>query len=130
MQTRRDYAASLGLAKAGARGKFSNEAKAAIAKAEAEGVKFSDSTGNPVKPVAGGQKEESAPVKTDPRDSLYCSPSDFRFPEEEYRAIASIGGKRVVHSMRECCNLCGVSLTNHACNTPSVHGIPVVIERR
>lgn len=41
MQTKREYLVSLGLAKAG-RGRFSGEAKAALAKAESEGVVFSD----------------------------------------------------------------------------------------
>jgi hypothetical protein len=41
MQTKREYLVSLGLAKAG-RGRFSGEAKAALANAESEGVVFSD----------------------------------------------------------------------------------------
>lgn len=44
MQTRREYAASLGLAQAGARGRLSREAHEAIALAEANGTKFSDSS--------------------------------------------------------------------------------------
>lgn len=132
MQTRREYAASLGLAQVGARGKFSNAAKEAIAKAEAEGIRFKDTGAAPtVKPVAGGQKEESPVAKSDPGQSLYICPSDFRFPEEEYVAVERSGGKRILHGMRECCNNCKVSLVNHACNAPSIHGnIPVTIERR
>lgn len=42
MQSKREYAASLGLAKLGARGKLSKEAHAAINKAIADGVNFSD----------------------------------------------------------------------------------------
>lgn len=42
MTTRREYAISLGLAKQG-RGRLSHEAHAAIAKAESEGMTFSDS---------------------------------------------------------------------------------------
>lgn len=130
MQTRREYAASLGLAKAGARGKFSNEAKAAIAKAEAEGMRFADSstapkaTGNPT----GTSDAPEVLGKTDPRDSAYILPSDYRFPEDEYRAR---GPKGETYGMRECCNACGVSLLNHACNEPTIHGnIPITIVRR
>lgn len=126
MQTRREYAASLGLAIAGARGKFSNEAKAAIAKAEAEGTVFADSPSNKPAPVEAQDKPE---VKRDPRVADYLFPSDFRYPEAEYKALDSVGGK--TYGMRECCNTCRVSLTNHTCDTPTIHGnIVVTIERR
>ena len=122
MQSKREYAASLGLAKAGARGKFSNAAKEAIAKAEAEGMKFSDVSTGPVskptgKPTVNSAGSESD-QRTDPRDSLYVSPSDFRFPEGEYKAVGTDGK---TYSMRECCNTCQVSLVNHACNAPTIH---------
>lgn len=137
MQSKREYLVSKGLAKPG-RGKFSNAAKEAIAKAEADGMKFSDGTGATgilTKNSAGGQsdqKTETPVVKADPRDSLYVSPADFRFPEAEYVAVArDNNGKRVLHSMRECCNTCRVSLTNHMCNTPTIHNdVTVKIERR
>lgn len=125
MQTKRDYLVGLGLAKPG-RGKFSNAAKEALAKAEREGVKFADVT--PVKPRPETPTKESATgnpaPRTSPGDSLYLSPSDFRFPENEYVAVAGDGTK---YSMRECCNTCKVSLTNHACSNPSVLGKAVVI---
>lgn len=124
MQSKRDYLVGLGLAKPG-RGKFSNAAKEALSKAEASGMKFSDATapvkatGNPVKPAAD---QKSAPV-----DTPYLFPSDFRFPEGEWRA--TVAGKEV--SLRECCNTCKVSLVNHFCNTPTIHEfLPVKIERR
>lgn len=129
MQTKREYAASLGLAIAGARGKFSTAAKEAIAKAEAEGMSFAD-TGKPIslKP-ATTKAEPTAPVVSKPGDSLYVSPSEFRFPESEYRAVAVIDGKRTVFGMREACNTCRLSLTNHMCASPSVLGHAVVIEK-
>jgi len=125
MQSRREYAASLGLAIAGARGKFSNAAKEAIAKAEAEGMRFSDSpaTAPVVRPEnqsTSSSTINSAIARITPENSLYISPSDFRYPEGEYVAVAKVGGKK--YSVRECCNNCRVSLTNHACSTPTIHG--------
>lgn len=126
MQTKRDWLASKGLAIAGARGKFSNAAKEALAKAELEGMKFSDSTtGAKSSPVV---TKASKPEPKSPIESPYLFPSDFRFPEAEYIAVGMVDGKRKVYSMRECCNVCRVSLTNHLCDTPSVYGHPVVIE--
>lgn len=139
MQTRREYLVSKGLAKPG-RGKFSTLAKQALVEARLQGMAFSDGdTGSPVKtstekPAKVKPTGESAkgPVvgKSEAQNSLYVCPSDFRFPEGEYRAVAVIDGKRKVHSMRECCNTCRVSLTNHMCASPSVHGVAVVIERK
>ena len=59
MQTKREYAASLGLAIAGARGRMSREAHEAIALAEANGTKFADSS--PVR-VNTPKKETVKPV--------------------------------------------------------------------
>jgi hypothetical protein len=127
MQTKREYLVTLGLAKAG-RGKFSNAAKEALVKAEKEGIVFSEP--NPVKPVkvkpapkATGPVEapKPAPVKsagTGLVDYLYAS--DYRYPEAEYKAV-EVGGKKV-HGMRECCNTCRVSLTNHMCDNPTILG--------
>ena len=120
MQSKRDYAASLGLAIAGARGKFSNAAKEAIAKAESEGMKFSDSTG----PTKDAGPQRSAPqtktAATPPAGvSDYIFPSDFRFPEGEYKAVGSDGK---TYGMREVCNNCRVSLVNHMCDSPVIYG--------
>lgn len=137
MQTKREYLVGLGLAKPG-RGKFSNDAKKALAEAEAKGVKFSDvvtkiptgksePTGNATGKSAAGQ---IAP-KSDPTTTPYLTPDDYRFPEAEYRAVAWDGGKKVVYSLRECCNTCRVSLVNHMCESPTIHnGVTVKIERR
>jgi hypothetical protein len=131
MQSKRDYLVGLGLAKPG-RGKFSNAAKEALAKAEAAGTKFSDATVIQTKNPAGGQTAPETEVKASaPGDSAYVLPDDYRFPEKEYRAFTRDGGKKVEVSLRECCNDCRVSLVNHACNAPVIHGnIAVVIERR
>lgn len=58
----------------------------------------------------------------------YLFPSDFRYPEAEYKAVEV--GSKTVHSMREVCNTCRVSLTNHMCDNPTVHGKPVTIVAR
>ena len=51
-QTAREYLFSLGLTKSPTgRGRFSNEAKAALAKAESEGIKFVDVTPSVAQPV-------------------------------------------------------------------------------
>lgn len=125
MQTKRDWLVSQGLAKPG-RGKFSNAAKEALANAEANGTKFSDSTTGPTKtgPVVSSKAEVVG--NSDPTSSPYVFPSDFRFPEGEYRAVGSDGK---TYSMRECCNTCRVSLTNHACNAPTIHDNMVVTIR-
>lgn len=121
MQTKRDYLVGLGLAKPG-RGKFSNAAKEALAKAEASGMKFSDTgpTKNARPETAPTKNATGNPVRVEsPGESPYIFPSDFRFPEGEYKAVGTDGK---TYSMRECCNTCMVSLTNHACNSPTIHG--------
>lgn len=120
MQTKRDYLVGLGLAKPG-RGKFSNAAKEALAKAEAGGMKFSDTgpTKNTRPETAPTENATKNPVRTESAaESPYIFPSDFRFPEAEYKAVGTDGK---TYSMRECCNTCMVSLTNHACNSPTIH---------
>lgn len=126
MQTKRDYLVGLGLAKAG-RGKFSNAAKAALVEAEAKGVKFSD--GEPiVKSVKATGDSKPAPVEA--ANTPYLTQDEYRFPEAEYRAVANENGKKVVYSLRECCNTCKVSLVNHMCEFPTIlGGIRVTIEK-
>lgn len=133
MQTKREYLVGLGLAKPG-RGKFSNAAKAALAEAEAKGVKFSDivtkipvQTETPTEKSAGGQ----TPQKIDAGLTPYLTPDEYRFPEAEYRGITFRDGKRKEVSLRECCNTCRVSLVNHMCDSPTIlNSITVKIERR
>lgn len=132
MQTRREYLVGLGLAKAG-RGKFSKDALAALDAARAKGVKFSDddAPAKPVKAKAEIRTDEpkAEPVK-DARDTPYMAPDEYRFPEGEYRAVSWENGKRKVWSLRECCNVCRVSLVNHSCDHPTILGnIVVKIEK-
>jgi len=130
MQTAREWLVPQGLAKPG-RGKFSKAAHAALAEAIKAGTKFSDYPKNgtaprPAKNSEGGNSSQnSAPAPVTPENSLYVCPSDFRFPEGEYIARGNDGR---TYSLRECCNTCRVSLTNHACNHPTIHGnLPVTI---
>lgn len=123
----RDALVKEGLAKPG-RGKFSNAAKEWLDGQVAKGVKFDDypKGAAPVKSVEETEKP-TAPVASDPRDTPYILPSDYRFPEAEYKAV---GGNRE-YSLRECCNTCRVSLVNHACDAPTIHdNIVVSIVRR
>lgn len=136
LETRRAYLVRLGLAKEG-RGKFSNAAKDALAKADKEGYEFLDGpspTGNGSGPIRSTAEidTQTEPVvkKVDPRDTPWIAPEDYRFPEAEYQAVGQVDGKRVVYSMRECCGVCRVSLLNHSCDAPTVYGQPVKIVQK
>ena len=133
MPTRRDALVAAGLAKPG-RGKFSKDALAWLDAERAKGVKFSDDDGAPsrVSTKKPSQSETPKPAKVEGIGYPdYLFPSDFRYPETEYRAIARINGKKVEYGMREACNNCRVSLVNHGCDAPTIHGnIAVSIERR
>lgn len=127
MQTRREYLADKGLAIAGARGKFSNAAKEELARAYASGMTFSDDEAK-VKPAKATGAPKPAPVPV-PTDTPYLSPSDYRFPEGEYR-LTDVNGKPVkTAGLRNVCDTCNVSFVNHGCNTPVLFGDPVRIVR-
>ena len=128
MQSKRDYLVGLGLAKPG-RGKFSNAAKDALAKAVADGVKFSDGEAQSspiVKPADTTPKP--APVGI----AAYRSPNEYRFPEGDYHVVADgklpFGIKSL--GLREVCQTCKLSLVDHRCNAPVVFGVPVRIIRK
>lgn len=127
MQTRRDYLVSLGLAKPG-RGKFSTIAKAALDKARSEGIKFSDDDAPAPRQSTPKADAPATPVPVDPRNTHFLFPDEYRFPEAEYKGTDPTGHEV---SLRECCNLCRVSLVNHGCDAPTIHGnIVVRIVRR
>jgi hypothetical protein len=130
MQTKREALAAQGLAIAGARGKFSREANIWLDDQRSKGVKFSDDGPKPVKVKV----EKVTDVKVDKPTGVgypdYIFPSDYRYPEGEYKAFKREGGKKIEVSLRECCNNCRVSLTNHGCESPTIHGsISVTIEK-
>jgi len=129
LETRRDYLVRMGLAKPG-RGKFSNDAKAALAKADEEGIEFLDGPspkGNGTGPVKSSLGS-SSPVVKPVTETPYLTPDEYRYPEAEWSAFCMKDGKKVIVSLRECCNSCRVSLVNHSCNTPTIHNnVPVTI---
>lgn len=136
MTTAREYLASKGLAIAGSRGKFSKAAHAELSRVMSEGMKFSDwpkatapvsRKGSDVQTKSRRKSAGNSAVGQNATETEYISPSDFRFPEDEYVAKGA-GNKR--YSMRECCNNCKVSLTNHFCDSPTVLGETVTIVRR
>lgn len=124
MQSKREYLVSLGLAKEG-RGKFSNAAKEALVKAEAEGMEFSDSSTGPTaiaprKTRPTKNSEQSEPVGQNSEERKfppYLTQDDYRFPEADWKAIG-VDGK--TYGMRECCNTCKVSLVGHFCDSPTI----------
>ena len=131
MPTKRDWLVERGLAKPG-RGKFSNAAKEALVKAKAEGVVFDDDAKPTARPAA---PKPAAEPKAEQRTGVglveYLFPSDFRYPEADWQAVERRDGKRIVHSVREVCNTCRVSLTAHGCANPTILGnITVTMERR
>lgn len=127
----REYLVSKGLAKPG-RGKFSNDAKAELQRAMSSGMTFDDykPTGRVVNAPKPRVEVEKTP-KQKAEDSVYLPPTDYRFPESEYKAVGRVDGVKHVWGMREVCSNCGYSLTNHGCNAPMVFGgIAVEIVRK
>lgn len=126
MQTKREWLVTQGLAKPG-RGKFSNAAKAALAKAEEEGMTFSDGAA-PAPKATGEVKEAPKPAAS---ETPFLTSDEYRYPENVYRASVYRNGKKVALSLRECCSTCKVSLVNHFCDSPVYLGDQFVkIERR
>lgn len=129
----RDYLVKHGLAKPG-RGKFSNAAREALARAVEKGESFDDFPNKAttvVKPTGAPKpKVKAAPVES---AEVYDIP-EYRYPETMYRAIEIRNGKRIERSMREACNGCGLSLVVCWCSTPRIvahdggGSVPVKIE--
>ena len=125
MATAREWLVSQGLAKPG-RGKFSKAAHQALAKALGEGIKFSDypksANPAPVKTVkATGDKPAPTPVKSSSVPDVMFE-DEYRYPEADYQAVRFEDGKKIVHSMREVCNNCRVSLVMCGCEDTTIYG--------
>jgi len=129
MGTRRDYAAGLGLAIAGARGRLSREANAACDKAEAEGTVFTGAA-----PV---QAKKSPVAQIRPTAKTAKAISDAKDDEAEAFNIAdrthpvgstwkSVSGQVVGEAT--VCSPCGYSLGWHRCEHPQAVVSPGVIE--
>lgn len=117
--TKREYAASLGLAVAGARGRLSREAHAAIDKAISAGYTFAEpqvivKSANPPKPA-------QVRVKREPVESVgVAGDVKQRYTmDQEFVGTDSNGKKRTVNA-RQACGNCRYSLTSHVCNEPVV----------
>lgn len=123
----REYLVEKGLAKAGARGRFSREGKAALIEAVANGVVFDDWPKEEITVVHKGKSVDVKAAVEKPIDSEYLFPSEFLYPETDYRAMAG----KTEYGMREVCNNCRVSLVMCSCGSPTILGsIVVTIERR
>jgi hypothetical protein len=98
MQTRREYLVGLGLAKEG-RGKLSTAAHAAIAKAVAEGMQFSDLQDRPVV-----VKRESKPKdnETSSDDNRFAAAA-MRYPLDQKFKGEDSHGKTFTVSARSAC---------------------------
>jgi hypothetical protein len=118
LQTRREYLADLGLAKPGARGKFSNAAKEALAKADAEGFEFLDGPspkGNGSGPIKSTVKK-AKPTPVESTGIVDLTP--YRYEENTHKAIEVETG--IERSLRSACNSCRVSLVVCWCDSPII----------
>lgn len=115
MQTRREYAIGLGLAKP-TRGRMSREANEAINKAIAEGMQFSDMPG--VKSEDSPKADKETP-KEKPESYFGSTPAPIY--NGGWNVI--VKGKRVTISGREVCRSCMISLDYHRCDSPIVPNI-------
>lgn len=112
MQTKREYAASLGLAVAGARGRLSREAHAAIEKAISEGMTFSDA----VKPIVAKTPKTEKSDKPVIRESAGLIGEVIRFHELDalFTGKDSHGKSHTVNA-RQVCQHSGFSITSCPC---------------
>lgn len=116
MATKREWLHSKGLAKLG-RGKFSNEAKAAITKAEAEGIVFDDATPTPKATTPKPAAPKAVTVKVETDDDLdIMFASELRYAGKRW--FAKVNGKRVEVSEKAACGNCKYSLIGHTCHDP------------
>lgn len=120
--TRKDYAASLGLAKPG-KGRMSREAHEAVDKAIADGMTFNDYR------VAVRPSEDAPKVIVGPNEEANVYADAFYRYERDQEFTYSADGKAYVISGKPACMNCGYSLVGHTCNDPVVltyHGVQSV----
>lgn len=122
METRREYAIRLGLAKEG-RGRLSAAAHEAINEALAKGMRFSDVpvSDTPVTSQEASKKNTEGTFFGDTPDPLY---NGGWYVVED--------GKRISISGKEVCRTCMNSLDYHRCLTPtfpSANGVMLAVVR-
>lgn len=115
-QTRREYAAGLGLAIAGARGKLSREAHAAIAKAEADGMQFTD-TQYTINIKRKDEPKAAKAPKIPAQDAVLTVVRTY--PTETVWTGKTAGGQTVTANYKQICGNCRVSLAGHDCVNPT-----------
>jgi hypothetical protein len=120
MGTKREYAISLGLATPG-RGRLSREAHAAIDKAIAEGMTFSDATAKPViqKPQKVAREPQKRAVATEESHTTMAD-IHYRYDVDQLFVGTDSHGKKHTVNARQVCRNCGYSLTSHICHNPEV----------
>lgn len=128
MQTRKQFAVSLGLANEG-RGRMSREALAAIDKAISEGMTFSDMDKHHSNAKFGKRAgEKNAHTGPKPRQIQLKSESSAgdipmeappTYSKNDYWTYQNEKGKSVKVDGRQVCIPCGYSLMWHKCDNPS-----------
>ena len=121
MGTKREYAISLGLATPG-RGRLSREAHAAIDKAIAEGMTFSDATPKPVvqrAPKTAREPQRRA-VVVEGESQTTMADVHYRYDVDQLFVGVDSHGKKHTVNARQVCRNCGYSLTSHICHNPEV----------
>jgi hypothetical protein len=116
---RKEYAVSLGLATAG-KGRMSREALAAIDKARAEGMTFSDDDVAPRAPKAPRKAVEvtARAPKANAHEREFGLIDSTRYPmDQKFKGVDSLGKTHIVGGANACG--CGYSLVGHICNTPT-----------
>jgi hypothetical protein len=117
--TEKDYAISLGLAKAG-RGRMSLDAKKAVQAAKKNGMTFRIK-GAPtatVTVVSKPQKDSEAPV-TEEKEVNQFADAFYRYDRDQMFAYKHEGKTYKINGKGACMN-CGYSLVGHTCNDPVV----------
>jgi hypothetical protein len=119
--TEKDYAISLGLAKAG-RGRMSLDAKAAVAKAKAQGMTFKGK-GAPTATVSvskSTKKDDGTSTKeVEVKEVSEYADGFYRYPRDQ-EFVYEHNGKRFKINGKGACMNCGYSLVGHTCNDPVV----------
>lgn len=111
---KRTWLAERGLAKAGTRGKFSNDAKAALAEAEKNGVVFVDKK-SVVSSVA--IVDEDGNITSERREvNIYAPHPD---PIREGRLTFVSKGSKMSVSVTEACSTCNYSFGWCYCQSPT-----------